>query len=631
MNTINKNNTILVSSSVAFCLVFVAMVALGVSVPATASANTPTCGGTVVSKGDVEHAGLRFRTVSNVVYGPTNVLAINVKNNNTSGRTITVRKFECRCQSNQPFCGNYWTPSDTSNPIGNCREVLENHFITAGQSKNIQLSVTQYNNMVCGGFQLDMFLTAVNGNPVSGTPVAGMQRGKYVGSSFTDLCTSCSVPAPTPTPTPGTGQCSNNNQCGTDGFIETPFCSSTDVFQKYRTWTCNNPGMANSTCTFSDDNRLKQDCPQNSACLPGGVCGNSRCTVDSDCGSNGYVHGLTCQNNNVFQTYRTWTCFNPGTANASCNANDTPRFQTACPSTQTCTNGSCGFTNGICNSNSDCGTNGYVGENFCQGNNVVRHFETHICNNPGTTSARCSSSTQTQVVNYCAANQTCQGNTCVNQGQMSVSVTKQVRNLSTGNLTWSNSVNANPADIVQFNVTIQNSSNTTVNNVMLRDTLPSTLIYNNSLVIDGVANNSGNITGLNLGSINQGQTKTITYQTQVAGSQNFSFGTTAVRNSVTITSTDSGFAGGNASATVVVTRTQVGGATDVPTGSNRLMDFIFLPLIALAAAGVYMFRSRLFGNQSLAFGGKANNAQVATQTKLDKKIAEIKEKESSTR
>jgi len=214
---------------------------------------------------------------------------------------------------------------------------------------------------------------------------------------------------------------------------------------------------------------------------------------------------------------------------------------------------------------------------------------------------------------------------------MTITVTKQARNLSSGNLNWSSSVNANPLDIVQFNITIQNSSNTSLSNVTLRDVLPSTLIYNNSLVIDGVANSSGSLSGISLGSIGQGQTRTAIYQVQVAGSQNFSFGTTAVRNSVTITSTDSNFSSVNAGATVVVTRSQVGGATDVPTGSNRLMDFIFLPLIALAAAGVYMFRSRLFGNQNLAFWGKANSGQVATQTKLDKKIAEIKSKESSTR
>lgn len=55
-----------------------------------------------------------------------------------------------------------------------------------------------------------------------------------------------------------------------------------------------------------------------------------------------------------------------------------------------------------CSSNSECGTDGYVSNPTCSGNNVVRVYQTFTCSNPGTTQSSCSASNSTVVVEECA-------------------------------------------------------------------------------------------------------------------------------------------------------------------------------------------------------------------------------------
>jgi len=46
-----------------------------------------------------------------------------------------------------------------------------------------------------------------------------------------------------------------------------------------------------------------------------------------------------------------------------------------------------------CYSNSDCGTSGYTGSNYCSNDDVYRNYKTYTCHNPGSTSSYCSNST----------------------------------------------------------------------------------------------------------------------------------------------------------------------------------------------------------------------------------------------
>jgi len=97
-----------------------------------------------------------------------------------------------------------------------------------------------------------------------------------------------------------------------------------------------------------------------------------------------------------------------------------------------------------CSSNTDCGSNGYTGSNFCQSNSVYQNYTTYTCNNPGTAQSYCSTNTNPQLQTTCSSNQTCQAGACVNQNISCSSNTDCGSNGYTGsNFCQSNSVYKN--------------------------------------------------------------------------------------------------------------------------------------------------------------------------------------------
>jgi len=62
----------------------------------------------------------------------------------------------------------------------------------------------------------------------------------------------------------------------------------------------------------------------------------------------------------------------------------------------------------VCSTNSDCGTNGFVGQQSCQANSLYQDYVTYTCNNPGGTFSSCTSSKSPQLVKTCDYNQKCQ-------------------------------------------------------------------------------------------------------------------------------------------------------------------------------------------------------------------------------
>ena len=136
------------------------------------------------------------------------------------------------------------------------------------------------------------------------------------------------------------------------------------------------------------------------------------------------------------------------------------------------------------------------------------------------------------------------------------------------------------------------------------------------------------VSGVNIGSLSNNQTKTLTYQAQTASAQNFAFGTTTLTNLVSAVDGYNVYATGNAQ--VVVTRSGVLGATTVSTGpltGNFLVDSFLLPLI-LALAGVWAWKSGMLNN--LAIAGWINKKKTqASQSTLQNKISAIREKESA--
>lgn len=206
---------------------------------------------------------------------------------------------------------------------------------------------------------------------------------------------------------------------------------------------------------------------------------------------------------------------------------------------------------------------------------------------------------------------------------------EKVRNLSSGNLNWSSTVSASPSDILMFMITVQAPSNRDIHNVVVRDIMPANFIYNNQLVVSGSSYNySGDIiSGVNLNTISAGQTVTITYQVQLTGAQNFSYGVTTINDNVSVTSSDSGYNPVN-NASVSVNRSAVYGASYISTGltNNLLVDSFFLPLM-LALLGLWMFKSGLFGFDKWSDSRKIKNASYKAEKELKSRISDIKRAE----
>ena len=117
---------------------------------------------------------------------------------------------------------------------------------------------------------------------------------------------------------------------------------------------------------------------------------------------------------------------------------------------------------------------------------------------------------------------------------------------------------------------------------------------------------------------------TITYQVQVAGDQNFAYGSTTLNNNVSVTSSSQN--NPTSSAAVIVTRGQVLGASSVSTGltNNFWSDSFFLPLL-MAIIGIWMLQSGMFfGVEKWIDNKKRQRKGQKAEKELNARIAQIR-------
>jgi hypothetical protein len=101
-------------------------------------------------------------------------------------------------------------------------------------------------------------------------------------------------------------------------------------------------------------------------------------------------------------------------------------------------------------------------------------------------------------------------------------------------------------------------------NVMVRDAMPAGITNIGNVMLDGMVFTGTNLeSGMNIGNLAQGQSKTITFDATVASEANFPYGQSTLTNTATVT-VDGGTA--NSSAAVQVYRRAVQGATIISTG-----------------------------------------------------------------
>jgi len=190
------------------------------------------------------------------------------------------------------------------------------------------------------------------------------------------------------------------------------FANQENVYQNYKTYTCNNPGTASSYCTNSTSAQLKATCNGNQTCSNGNCLQNITCSSNSDCGKNSLTGNPFCEYNNVYTNQLTYYCNNPGTSQSFCSSTLVPQLTSSCGTNKTCNNGSCTSQSIACGSDADCGFNGLSGNAFCQYNNVYKNYITHSCNNPGTNQSFCSNSLTPQLMSTCSPTQQCSNGSC---------------------------------------------------------------------------------------------------------------------------------------------------------------------------------------------------------------------------
>jgi hypothetical protein len=256
-----------------------------------------------------------------------------------------------------------------------------------------------------------------------------------------------------PEPLESAYACYQDSDCGTEGWIGSSYCKNNDVYQKYRTYVCNNAGTENAECSHSDEEKRKEECGENvyrawsnpycknddvwqkrefteMGCLSGycfsntgmnerivevcfecsgGECvdGNNfdtpptskviTCHQNSDCGTEGWVGSSYCKNGDVWQEWRSYTCHSPGTGFSYCSHSDKDMKKQDC--SEGCSEGGCSYTVIIldyaCYKDSDCGTDGWLeGQDYCSGGggenqDIWGIYRNYTCHNPGTSSAYC--------------------------------------------------------------------------------------------------------------------------------------------------------------------------------------------------------------------------------------------------
>ena len=177
-----------------------------------------------------------------------------------------------------------------------------------------------------------------------------------------------------------------------------------------------------------------------------------------------------------------------------------------------------------------------------------------------------------------------------NNNTGTLSVTKQVMNLSSGNLNWSTSASASPGDVLNFAVILHATGGQDIHNVFIRDIMPANLIYKGSVTLNNAASSLDVTSGVNIGTIPAGGTQIVSYQAQVAPST----GISTLTNNATVTSTEAGTQ--TTSASVTVNNIAPSGPTYIPTGltNNPVTDSFFWPILLIIMGSWFYFSGNIY-------------------------------------
>ena len=178
---------------------------------------------------------------------------------------------------------------------------------------------------------------------------------------------------------------------------------------------------------------------------------------------------------------------------------------------------------------------------------------------------------------------------CGYQQVGNASITKTVSNVSTGS-GYAGTVTASPLNVVSYRIVVSGTSGN-VNNVTVSDAVPSGITNIRDLQVNGYATGGNLSSGINLGNLSSGQTKTITYTATVANEASFVYGQTTLNNVATVT-VDGKSA--NSSAAVTVYRRAVMGATTISTGfDNNMLAGMEIALFAALMCLAWVVKTQI--------------------------------------
>ena len=187
-------------------------------------------------------------------------------------------------------------------------------------------------------------------------------------------------------------QCRKNSDCGEDKFIGDKFCKNGDVYQKFKSFMCVDQGTINSSCKDNLNDVLIEECSYDETC-GNGKCTKVECNDDDDCNSDFFTNNY-CSENNVVKDFHDFSC---NAYKHKCEENISIIELKMC--TDLCENGYC--VDVQCRKDSDCGQNGFVGDEFCKNDDVYQDFKSFDCRYSGTSNSQCISDVESTLIEEC--------------------------------------------------------------------------------------------------------------------------------------------------------------------------------------------------------------------------------------
>lgn len=176
-----------------------------------------------------------------------------------------------------------------------------------------------------------------------------------------------------------------------------------------------------------------------------------------------------------------------------------------------------------------------------------------------------------------------------------ISIEKLGKNITQGQASPQSNINAKPGDTIEFYIRVRSLSSSRLENVVVRDIMPSGITYlagttsiNNNLVNDGIING-----GVSIGSLEPNAEVIIRFNARVNSKESFVRGATQLTNTVISSSNNSSSSSSNLSIRInngnaVVNIIKKAGT--ISTGSN--MTLLLSVLIALIVTSAYVLKSR---------------------------------------